>query len=184
MSSIRWEENSSACGLPCGPISDDSRPDVEIRRAGLWLDISVAGVPLASAIGVLACIGLVAVALTPNNILRLLAGIGSSSEKLTDPIAQVWVIQGGGNYYCRGSVLFGRKPGKFMKQGDALTSGYQPAIRNYCQEVTPALAEAPATWIQLGDNARWVFDAIALRFRRFFSGSWQELAELWPPSRS
>jgi hypothetical protein len=74
----------------------------------------------------------VAVALTPANLPRLLAEMGLGQRSMSDPNAMVWAMQQDGNYYCAGSVLAGRKPGRFMRQADALTLGYQPALNHYC----------------------------------------------------
>lgn len=74
-------------------------------------------------------------ALTPSSIPRLMIQLGSR-QKMSDPAALVWVIPQDGNYYCHGSVLDGRKPGKFMQQAGALALGYQPAFGNYCQNGT------------------------------------------------
>lgn len=74
----------------------------------------------------------VAIALTPGNLPRLLGEMGLSQRSMSDPNAMVWAMQQDGNYYCAGSVLAGRKPGQFMRQADALTLGYQPALDHYC----------------------------------------------------
>ena len=44
----------------------------------------------------------------------------------------VWTKRQSGFYYCKGDILFGREPGKFMTQADALMMGYQPAGGQYC----------------------------------------------------
>ena len=75
---------------------------------------------------------LIVLAFTPSSIPKLVVGL-RTRQKLTDPTAPVWVIPQEGDYYCRGSVLNGRKPGKFMQQAKALMLGYQPALGNYCE---------------------------------------------------
>jgi hypothetical protein len=75
---------------------------------------------------------IVVLALTPSSIPKLMIQLGSR-RRMSDPAALVWVIPQDGNYYCHGSVLNGRKPGKFMQQANALALGYQPAFDNYCQ---------------------------------------------------
>ena len=70
-------------------------------------------------------------ALTPSSVPKLLVEF-SVPRKMSDPSAVVWVIPQDGNYYCSGSVLHGREPGRLMKQGEALTQGYQPALGRYC----------------------------------------------------
>jgi hypothetical protein len=52
--------------------------------------------------------------------------------------AKVWADKQAGTYYCADSHFFGHGTGTYMKQGDALTLGYQPALGNYCQEGQPA----------------------------------------------
>jgi hypothetical protein len=44
----------------------------------------------------------------------------------------VWANKGAGYYYCSGSRFYGHGQGSFMKQGDALTLGYQPELGKYC----------------------------------------------------
>jgi hypothetical protein len=52
----------------------------------------------------------------------------------------VWAKRQTGFYYCRGDVLFGSKPGRLMKQAEALMSGYRPAEGYYCSANTPSQA--------------------------------------------
>lgn len=47
---------------------------------------------------------------------------------------KVWANKGAGYYYCSGSRFYGHGQGSFMKQGDALTLGYQPELDKYCTE--------------------------------------------------
>lgn len=54
---------------------------------------------------------------------------------LSSPNATVWAMQETGNYYCLGSVMFGRKPGVVMKQVQAIDRGYQPALTSYCPDL-------------------------------------------------
>jgi hypothetical protein len=93
---------------------------------------SRSGPPILPLAAFVAIFLLVAIALTPANLPKLLSELGLSPESTSDPNAMVWAIQQEGNYYCAGSVLAGRKPGEFMKQSDALTLGYQPALGHYC----------------------------------------------------
>lgn len=46
----------------------------------------------------------------------------------------VWANKDAGYYYCHGSRFYGHGSGKFMNQGDALTQGFQPALKQYCTE--------------------------------------------------
>lgn len=82
-----------------------------------------------------------ALALTPTSMPKLLVGLGVR-QKLSDPNLLVWVLPQDGDYYCRGSVLHGREPGRLMKQVNALTKGYQPALGNYCQSGGTASIDA------------------------------------------
>ena len=47
----------------------------------------------------------------------------------------VWANQQTGNYYCEDSWGYGKGRGTFMKQGEALTDGYQPELAQYCKVV-------------------------------------------------
>lgn len=66
------------------------------------------------------------------------------------PEATVWVVPATGNFYCRGSQLYGRSPGRPARQADALTAGYQPALGVLCPTDPPAeraavgVGDAPA----------------------------------------
>jgi hypothetical protein len=44
----------------------------------------------------------------------------------------VWANKDTGIYYCADTEEFGKRPGTFMKQGAALTAGYQPEFEQYC----------------------------------------------------
>ena len=90
------------------------------------------GPPIFPLAGFLLVFLLIVLAVTPSSIPKLMVELGGR-QKLTAPTALVWVIPQEGDYYCRGSVLNGREPGKFMQQANALTIGYQPALGNYCQ---------------------------------------------------
>lgn len=47
----------------------------------------------------------------------------------------VWADRQTGNYYCEGSREYGKGRGSYMKQGEALTAGYQPELNEYCGDV-------------------------------------------------
>lgn len=58
------------------------------------------------------------------------------ASKPTQTIATqvtVWASKDSGSYYCHGSRFYGHGSGSYMKQGDALTDGYQPDMGQYCQ---------------------------------------------------
>lgn len=48
----------------------------------------------------------------------------------------VWANKNAGYYYCYGSRFYGHGPGSYMRQGDALTDGYQPEMGKYCKELS------------------------------------------------
>jgi hypothetical protein len=56
----------------------------------------------------------------------------SATSKKVAMGAQVWANQQEGSYFCANSRRFGRGAGRYMRQGDALTLGYQPALGQYC----------------------------------------------------
>ncbi len=62
----------------------------------------------------------------------------SQTPKRVEMGVQVWANKQAGNYYCATSKFFGRGTGSYMRQGDALTLGYQPALGNYCQQSDPS----------------------------------------------
>ena len=103
---------------------------------------------------------------------------------MSDPNAAVWAIQQEGNYYCSGSVLAGRKPGKFMKQADALTLGYQPALGHYCGSETES-GGAPggnfsAFFVQLGQSGGRILSKLFNLSRSLFSDSYSQSAAARP----
>lgn len=57
--------------------------------------------------------------------------------------AAVWVDSRAGVYYCAGSVMFGKTPGQYQKQVDALDHGYQPALGTYCTGPAWNIASRP-----------------------------------------
>jgi hypothetical protein len=114
-----------------GPVSYDasSSGGLKLRAASPvtgWLGVPI--VPVAML--VLFCL-MTVLAMVPSSVSNLLAAMGYS-KKMADPGAMVWAIQSKGSYYCSGSVLLGREPGRFLTQADALTLGYQPADGRYC----------------------------------------------------
>ena len=62
-----------------------------------------------------------------------------------DQSALVWANKDAGLYYCSGSKLYGSGVGAYMKQGDALTAGYQPVLGNYCNAERPANSQENAS---------------------------------------
>lgn len=49
-----------------------------------------------------------------------------------DTSVVVWANKQSGTYQCPGSAMYAKGAGNYMHQGDALTAGYQPALRGYC----------------------------------------------------
>jgi len=77
---------------------------------------------------------LVAALFIPGVRARVSKLFSSDAPKKVEMGAKVWADKKAGNYYCADSSFFGRGTGSYMKQGDALTLGYQPALGSYCQE--------------------------------------------------
>jgi hypothetical protein len=70
----------------------------------------------------------------------------------SDETVVVWGRPGSGLYYCRDETLFGRQPGRFLSQGEALTLGYRPAGQRYCsgharqtQAILPRSTKSPVS---------------------------------------
>lgn len=67
----------------------------------------------------------------------LRALLGLDTAKTIDPATAalpVWTVQHSGFYYCARSPEFRTlEPGAIMTQGQALQSGYQPKIGDYCK---------------------------------------------------
>lgn len=61
----------------------------------------------------------------------------TEATKKVEMGAKVWADKQAGTYYCADSKFFGHGTGTYMKQGDALTLGYQPSLGSYCQESYP-----------------------------------------------
>ncbi|HVB34245.1 MAG TPA: hypothetical protein VNJ52_07755 [Patescibacteria group bacterium] len=124
------EQDSHATKLPGGVFKISSLA----KRSGTASKprTSRTGPPLFPMGAFLLLFLLITLALTPSGVPRLLGELGVP-QKMSDPSATVWVIPQDGDYYCNGSVLNGRKPGKWMTQAEALAFGYQPAIGHYCQ---------------------------------------------------
>jgi hypothetical protein len=77
--------------------------------------------------------GALAVMLIPSVSAPFHKAFPTAKHPTLNPAVRVWVNQNTGTYYCADSVFYGRAPGEFKKQGDALTAGYQPALGDYCE---------------------------------------------------
>ncbi|HEV2387947.1 MAG TPA: hypothetical protein VGS20_11910 [Candidatus Acidoferrales bacterium] len=62
------------------------------------------------------------------------------SRPKLDVSITVWVQRDAGTYQCSDSRLYGKGDGSYMKQGEALTAGYQPALGDYCNQVLKTAA--------------------------------------------
>src|SRR5215469_11015683 len=52
----------------------------------------------------------------------------------SEPRLRVWVNKSTGVYYCPDSVMYGRtEHGAYMAQGEAVQTGYTPALGEPCQ---------------------------------------------------
>jgi hypothetical protein len=146
--------------------------------------ISRTGPPIFPVAAFLVIFLIVAFALTPANVPKLLFEIGVGQKSMSDPNAAVWAIQQEGNYYCSGSVLAGRKPGHFMKQADALTLGYQPALGHYCGSGTETEG-APggsfsAFFVQLGQSGGRILSKLVNLSRSLLADSYARSAAATP----
>jgi hypothetical protein len=79
--------------------------------------------------------GALAVMLIPSVSAPFHKAFPTAEHPALNPAVRVWVNQNTGRYYCADSVFYGRAPGEFKEQGDALTAGYQPALGDYCKEL-------------------------------------------------
>lgn len=71
--------------------------------------------------------------------------LSHSGHPAFNPSTLVWANKDAGVYYCSGSTFYGSGAGTYMRQGNALTSGYQPALGHYCNQDSQANHERPAT---------------------------------------
>jgi hypothetical protein len=88
--------------------------------------------PLFPVVSVMLCVALIVLVIIPLKVPEMMARWSFHTERMTSPSARVWVIPEEGSYYCTGSLLSGRQPGRYMEQAEALTKGYQPAMGHYC----------------------------------------------------
>jgi hypothetical protein len=65
----------------------------------------------------------------------------------------VWANKQAGYYYCSGTRFYGHGSGVYMKQGDALTRGYQPELGKYCADSHPKDSPAVSRAKQNGTHA-------------------------------
>jgi hypothetical protein len=66
----------------------------------------------------------------------LVPGKNDDTKKFLSPdeaTVEVWVSKHSGYYYCTGAIEYGTtQPGDMMQQGEALQSGYQPKLGDFC----------------------------------------------------
>ncbi len=66
-------------------------------------------------------------------IARLRADV-RKTRVIKEQDVRVWIATRSGFYYCSDSKAYGAlKPGKYMRQGEALQSGYQPFLQKVCR---------------------------------------------------
>jgi hypothetical protein len=179
-SAISFHQKTDAGGLKPHTISSLAAGHDRSSKPGT----SRTGPPILPFAAFLVIFVLVAIALTPANLPKLLAEIGLSQRSMSDPNAMVWAIQQEGNYYCSGSVLAGRKPGEFMKQADALTLGYQPALDQYCGSGTESGGAQNGNFSfyirQLGQSGGRMFSKLFSFSRSLLTRSYQSSASAKP----
>lgn len=78
-----------------------------------------------------------------NTYLRRL--LSHSARPRLDSNTLVWANKYRGVYYCPGSKFYGSGLGTYMKQGNALTAGYQPVLGSYCSQGKQASPEKHGT---------------------------------------
>ena len=66
-------------------------------------------------------------------IARLRADV-RKTRVIKEQDVRVWIATRSGFYYCSDSNGYGAlKPGKYMPQGEAVQSGYQPFLQKVCR---------------------------------------------------
>lgn len=177
---VEWLRNklSSSAGPSALPFGADPS---QAPAAGKPRKRSKRVPRLLALVGFLLAMLLVALGVAPFGVTTLLRGIGLERAGLSAPNLPVWVIPQEGNYYCPGGALFGRRPGRFMKQADALTLGYQPAIGRYCAPASSAVAPPGVRgyFSRLLRGDRLVFSFILTRSRSWLVRSYPQIANLF-----
>lgn len=91
-------------------------------------------------------IGIVLILLRVPSVNTYLGRLLSHSARPTlDSNTLVWANQSRGVYYCPGSKFYGSGMGTYMRQGNALTAGYQPVLGSYCGHGKQASPEKHGT---------------------------------------
>ncbi len=173
LASATGTDVASNAGLKLQTLSSLGSEAGNVKRTGKH-GLGPAVFPL---LGLLLAFTVVALALTPVRMPRLLSELGLGHSSLSNPESPVWVIRREGNYYCRGGVLFGRMPGQIMMQGDALALGYQPALGNYCggagQHAPRIERHGVAARIRNAfRNGRLILSIVLSRSRSWFASSY------------
>lgn len=104
----------------------------------------------------LVCAGIVLAAL-------FVPGLSKPLRKMLEPPQRprldasttVWIQKDAGSYYCSDSRMFGQGGGAYMKQGEALTAGYQPALGLYCNELKKTAVKSTSNY-SLREDSRQV----------------------------
>lgn len=69
---------------------------------------------------------------------RVLKTLIVRTHQKIDADVLVWTNKQAGTYYCSGDRFYGHGQGSYMKQGEALTRGYQPNLGRYCDGKEPS----------------------------------------------
>ena len=77
---------------------------------------------------------LIAVVIVPGWRSRVSNFFSSVPKSKVQMNAKVWADKRTGGYYCADSRSFGRGTGVVLRQGEALTLGYQPVLGKYCAD--------------------------------------------------
>lgn len=192
-SGLEWLRSKLASSAPSGSIPRGNSKEGKPHRIsslsaafdrGSKPGIGRSGPPILPLAAFLFVFLLSAFALTPSNVPKLFLQMGWSPKTVVDPNARVWAVQQDGNYYCSGSALAHQKPGRFLKQADALTLGYQPALGHYCGSSAhggaPVKHRFSAYLLHLSRSGGRIFTRLFRLTRSFFTGSYNQSAAAGP----
>lgn len=130
LSLLRKEEEEEAAE-PAAKTAKEPEEEKEKRKAPPPKIVKIRP-PMMPVIAVMLTTAVIMMVVIPLQIPRDIADLLFTPRSVNDPKTTVWVRPSEGSYYCAGSVMYGRGPGRSMEQGRALTLGYQPALGRYC----------------------------------------------------
>jgi hypothetical protein len=178
---LEWLRNkiSSSAGPSARPFGAGP---VQAPATGKPRKRAKSGPRLVHLAGLVIAVLVLALGIAPLGVTTLLREIGIGQAALSAPELPVWVIPQEGNYYCSGGALFGTRPGRFMKQADALTLGYQPATGRYCTAALSAVASRGQRGYFRGllRGDRLVLSLVLDRSRCWLGRSYPQIANLFP----